>query len=145
MYFISLGMLVIRSNCLLEHNFPVFFGKVVNFPGAPMAFSDKIPHDFTKHLAPVICNYIALFSSRWPASSTASDMSSGREQAAQYCVKRKSWSWKLNVKSLSGQMETLETGSADNLGEKYCTETEQCPLYCLFISLPTYGWGKMPS
>lgn len=138
-------MLLLRKNYLLEYNFPVSFGKVVNLPGTSMALPDKIPHDFTKHLASVVCNYIALFSSHWPPSSTASDMNSRREQAAQYCVKRKSRSWKLNVKSLSGQMETLESGSAYNLGEKHCTETERCQPCCLFISLLMYGWGKMPS
>lgn len=53
----------LRNNCLLEFYFPVSFGKVVNLPGTAMALPDKIPHDFTKHLASVVCNYIALFSS----------------------------------------------------------------------------------
>lgn len=135
----------LRNNCLLEFYFPVSFGKVVNLPGTSMVLPDKIPHDFTKHLASVVCNYIALFSSCWPPSSSVSDMSSRREQAAQYCVKRTSWSWKLHVKSLSGQMETLESGSASVLGERHCTDTEWCQPRCLFTSLLMYGWGKMLS
>lgn len=48
---------------LLEYNFSFSFGKAVNLLGTSIVFPDKFPHDFTKHLASVVCNYITLFSS----------------------------------------------------------------------------------